>query len=217
MTKRIIFVTGTDTDVGKTFIASLLTKCWNCNYWKPIQTGTESDVGDTYTVKSTTGLDSDHFSPPGFAFMKPLSPWRAALIEGKNVEVSDIRIPQNFLESERSLIIEGAGGPYVPINDTDIMTDLALALSCGVILVSRSGLGTLNHTLLCLEHFKHRGVRVLGVILNGDVNQDNATVIETLGQVPILCQVPVANSIDDVMHLVPKFDSIFAMTTSHQN
>ena len=107
---RAVFITGTDTDVGKTFISALFTKAWDANYWKPIQTGLESCQGDTETVQELTNLLEDRFERPQIELNIPLSPWRAAIKENKpQTKVNEIAIPAKFLNSSRPLIIEGAG------------------------------------------------------------------------------------------------------------
>lgn len=204
-----IFVAGTDTDVGKTFVSSILAKRWGCNYWKPIQTGLESEEGDLMTVKRLTKLKSDHFASPLVLLRKPLSPWVAAMHENKEIRVSDFTIPKRFQQSERCLLVEGAGGLYVPINRNEIMTDLITQLNCKTLLVCRSELGTINHTLLSIEHLRARGIEIMALIMNGIPNDDNAKAIHTLsGGVPILCQIPPSTSIDDLTLLVPDLESL---------
>lgn len=206
---RKIFITGTDTDVGKTFISALLYKKWSTSYWKPIQTGLDSDDGDTKNVKKLIGKDLIT-APPTFEYQLPLSPWRACVLEQRDsIDIEKITVPEKLIQdSNRPLIIEGAGGVFVPITENLITTDLIKQLDCPVIIVARSELGTLNHTLLTIEHLKQRNVKILGVILNGDLNLDNAETLRKFG-VNIICQIPKAESLDDVLHLVPDFNDVY--------
>lgn len=206
-----IFVTGTDTDVGKTFISALLCKRWNANYWKPIQTGLETDFGDTATVSQL--LRTHCSQQPALVYQKPLSPWRAVVLEGREpIELKQIEVPE-FAENEKPIIIEGAGGVYVPLTEKLITTDLIEYLKCPTIVVARSGLGTLNHTLLTIEHLRSRHICVLGVILNGDINEDNAQALMAFG-VRILCKIPQADSMDDVVSLIPALADVLESTGS---
>ncbi|KAL6450395.1 bioCD Biotin biosynthesis bifunctional protein BioCD [Candida maltosa Xu316] len=209
---RAVFITGTDTDVGKTFISALFTKAWNANYWKPIQTGLESDQGDTKTVQQLTNIPEDRFEKPQVELNFPLSPWRAATKENKpQTKVNEIEIPAKFLNSARPLIIEGAGGLYVPINETEITTDLILHFDVPVILVARSGLGTINHTLLSLEHLKNHGVHKVYLVMNGPINADNVEAIEKFAEgVKVIASIPhsKSNEIDSLLSYVPSLESI---------
>lgn len=209
---KAVFITGTDTDVGKTFVSALLTKAWDANYWKPIQTGLESCQGDTETVKQLTNFPEDRFERPQVELDIPLSPWRAALKENKpQIEVSEIKIPPKYLNSSKPLIIEGAGGLFVPINETEITTDLILHLDIPVIFVARSGLGTINHTLLSLEHLKNRGINKVFVVMNGPINKDNAEAIEKFSKgIKIIANIPHSkpNDIVSLLKYVPSLDSI---------
>lgn len=209
---KAVFITGTDTDVGKTFISALFTKAWNANYWKPIQTGLQSCQGDTETVQELTNLPEDQFERPQVELSIPLSPWMAARNENKpQTRVNEIEIPAKFLKSSRPLIVEGAGGLFVPINETEITTDLILHLGIPVILVARSGLGTINHTLLSLEHLKNRGIHKVYVVLNGPTNADNAEAIKKFSKgIKIIANIPHSklHEIDSLLSYVPTLDSI---------
>ncbi|CCH46728.1 hypothetical protein BN7_6325 [Wickerhamomyces ciferrii] len=205
MPKRI-FITGTDTDVGKTFISALLVKKWKMAYWKPFQTGLNCDPGDTKTVTGLIGAELKT-SSPAVELQLPLSPWRATVLESKSlIDLNTINIPNEI--QDLPLIIEGAGGVQVPINDKQITTDLIKQFDVPVIVVARSELGTLNHTLLTIEHLQNRKVKVLGVILNGDINNDNADTLKAYG-VNIICQIPKSKSLQEVEHLVPNLKDVY--------
>lgn len=207
---KAVFITGTDTDVGKTVISALLTKAWDANYWKPIQTGLNCDPGDTATVKQLTGLPEERFLKPEVELQVPLSPWRACVAENIPPIEKKFTLPPLNEESDRPLIIEGAGGLYVPIDSKRITTDIIRELDVPVILVARSGLGTLNHTLLSIEHLLNRNVKVLGVILNGEPDLDNAKTIEHFCPVPVLFSIPKDQNLDikNFVKYVPSISSI---------
>lgn len=211
MTPRV-FVAGTDTDIGKTFISALLVKKWEFDYWKPIQTGLSEDQGDTKTVKQllreSGGIPrTSNIFEPTLTYMKPLSPWRCTVLEKQSsINVESIEIPVS--ENERALngmIIEGAGGLLVPISKNSFTTDLIRKLDASVILVARSELGTLNHTLMSLEILKQNKIPVIGVILNGALNGDNAAALSELG-VRIIAQVPIVKSLDEAIDYIPTID-----------
>lgn len=203
-----IFVTGTDTDVGKTFISALLVKKWDCEYWKPLQTGLDEDPGDCFTVQRL--LDESHtesknikIHQPALSFRKPLSPWRCTVLENTpEIDIDSFIVPTN-----KFTLIEGAGGILVPIAKDRTTIDLIKKVNTPTIVVARSGLGTLNHTLLTLQVLNDSNVDVLGVILNGELNDDNATTLRELG-VNIIAEIPPAKTLNDVLHLIPPLDNL---------
>ncbi len=184
---RRVFVTGTDTDIGKTLVAALLTAGRNAVYWKPIQSGALED-SDTETVKRLTGLADDHFPPPAYALKAPLSPHLAAARENILLDPDSINLPAGHAAAP--LVVEGAGGLMVPLNDTCLMIDLINRLGLPVVLVASNRLGTINQTLLSLEALQTRSIPVAGVILNRGINADHAASIEHFGRVPVLAQIP---------------------------
>lgn len=175
-----IFITGTDTDIGKTLISSWICLHTGYTYFKPIQTG------NTLDVDSTTVLDlaEAKILPEIYSYSQPLSPHLAAKIDGSYIDINLITLPDD------DVLIEGAGGVLVPLNDKFMMIDLMKILKVPVILVSSSRLGTINHTLLTLEALRGRNIPVLGVILNGVYNADNKEAIEHFGKVKILACFP---------------------------
>jgi len=124
--------------------------------------------------------------PERHIFREPLSPWEAAKHEGKRIELDDFRLPA----TSRPLLIEGAGGLLVPINESSTMLDLMVRLGAPVIIAARSGLGTVNHTCLTLAALRARGLPVLGVILSGPLNASNRAAIEHFGNTKVLGQIP---------------------------
>ncbi|MFT8781710.1 dethiobiotin synthase [Acetobacter syzygii] len=180
-----VFVTGTDTGVGKTFVSACLVKRWQAAYWKPLQSGLADEEGDTCTVADLAGQPLCF--PPAGAFQASLSPQAAAEAEGVHIDPAQLVLPR--VEDGKVLVVEGAGGLMVPVTDTVMMLDLAVQWGLPVVLVARSGLGTLNHTLLSIQALKSRGVAVAGVVLNGPLNNANSQTIAHKGHVRILAEV----------------------------
>ncbi|EPR41692.1 Dethiobiotin synthetase [Desulfovibrio sp. X2] len=187
---RGAFVTGTDTDVGKTFACAWLALGFAAEYWKPVQTGTAPDSGYAVDAPEVARLAPGTVTHPSAChFPAPLSPHEAAEREGRRIELSAIRLPRPRRPGA-ALIVEGAGGALVPLNEKALTTDLMAALGLPVIVVARSGLGTINHTLLTLEALRARGLRVLGVIMNGEPNQANAAAVAHYGRTAVLAELP---------------------------
>ncbi|WP_250295913.1 dethiobiotin synthase [Wolbachia endosymbiont of Oedothorax gibbosus] len=182
-----IFVTGTDTDVGKTIISSWLCLHTGYSYFKPIQTG--SILGtDSHQVSNLTNTNVYKES---FVYKEPLSPHLVSSLKNESIDINEINLPK-----AHNLIIEGAGGVLVPINKTTLMIDLIKKLAIPTILVARFTLGTINHTLLSLEALRARNIPILGVILNGLPSQDNLEAIEFYGRVRVLASVPKLQQVD---------------------
>ena len=181
-----VFVTGTDTDVGKTVVAAALVRALDADYWKPVQTGAAADLGDSATVATLAGLPDDRIHPPAYVFAAPLSPHAAAALEVAAVSLQMLNLPV----SGRPIVVEGAGGALVPLNDEALTTALMLRLGLPAVVVARSTLGTINHTLLTLEALRARGIPVLGVVMNGPPSASNRDAIERYGRVRVLAQIP---------------------------
>lgn len=179
---RGVFITGTDTDVGKTLVSAWLTHHWRAEYWKPIQTGT-AETTDYGTLARLAPAARIH--PSAVALAAPLSPHEAARREKTRIDLSAIRLP----DTKGPLVVEGAGGVMVPINETALMIDLMERLALPTIVVARSGLGTINHTLLTLEMLRRRRVPLLGVVMNGQLNPANRQAIEHFGAVTVLAEI----------------------------
>lgn len=196
------FVTGTDTNVGKTIVSAYLMRALDGDYWKPVQSGLEGET-DTEAVRRLTGLPPERFHPPAYELRAPLSPHESARREGVTISLDRFKLPK----TARPLIVEGAGGVLVPLNGDALMVDLMRRLNLPVILVARTALGTINHTLVSLEALRARSVAIVGVITNGEPNAANRMAIETYGRVRVLCELPVLSPLDA--------QSIAAFAASH--
>ncbi len=193
-----VFVTGTDTGVGKTVVSACLARAWEADYWKPLQTGLQHEAGDTATVRYLAGLSADHVIPPLHELQAPLAPGPAAALEGVVIDLKQIILPASSDASLANppLVVEGAGGLMVPIDGDGMMIDLIRQLALPVVLVARGTLGTINHTLLSIEALRARGLAIAGVILNGACTPGNRSAIAHHGQVRIIAELPEVERLD---------------------
>jgi dethiobiotin synthetase len=183
------FVTATDTEVGKTFVSAMLVLGLGGGYWKPIRTGLP--YTDTDWVRDHTGLGSQHFFPESYLFAPHISPHEAARQVGVTIDLAKITMP--LFPHLPHLIVEGAGGVMVPINETELLLDLILHLKLPALIVARSALGTINHTTLTVDKLRQYAVPILGIVMNGPKNASNRDAIEHYAQVPVLAEIePVA-------------------------
>lgn len=178
---RGVFVTGTDTGIGKTLVSAWLARSWRASYWKPIQSGTVEGTDPAWVGRMAPGIE---IIPPAVELQAPLSPHEAARRERRRIDLSTLVLP-----ARERLVVEGAGGAMVPINDTALMVDLMVRFGLPAVVVARSGLGTINHTLMTLEVLRRRRVPLLGVVLNGQRNPANREAIEHFGGVPVLAEI----------------------------
>lgn len=192
------FITGTDTGIGKTVLSALLCAALNATYWKPIQTGTEVD-SDSRTVAELAGLPPEKILPEAYQFVPPVSPHLAARLDGVRIDLAKIKIPVG--SQETPLIVEGAGGVLVPVNETALMVDLMRNLELPVLLAARSSLGTINHTMLSLAALRNAGVTVAGVVMIGASNDENRAAIEDYGKVRVVGEIPWLTEINRSMLL----------------
>ena len=187
------FITGTDTGVGKTVTSALLCAALGAIYWKPIQTGTREGT-DTNAVIRLAQVPRNRTLPEMYRFAPPVSPHLAARRAGVRINLRKIRLPR--IEPGENLIVEGAGGVLVPVNPEQLMVDLMKQLGLPVLLVSRTSLGTINHTLLSLAALRPANLDVRGVVLVGAKNQENRNAIELYGGVPVLGWIPPLKKLD---------------------
>jgi dethiobiotin synthetase len=179
-----IVVTGTDTDIGKTVFAAGLTAALGARYWKPVQAGL-ADGSDAASVV-TLGVPADRVLPEAYRLTTPCSPHLAAEIDRVTIDPDRLALPQ----VSGPLIVEGAGGVMVPVTRDLIFVDLFARWNTPVVLVARTGLGTINHSLLSIEALRSRGVPILGIAFVGDPVEDSEATIVTLGKVRRLGRLP---------------------------
>jgi len=166
-----LFITGIGTDVGKTVASAIVTQALEADYWKPIQAG-DLDHSDADKVKALVSNKKSQFHPNAYALNTPASPHYAATLDGIVLDIKKIQEPT----TTNHLVIEGAGGILVPLNDTDSIIDL-IQKDHKVVVVSRHYLGSINHTLLTFEALKNRNIAVAGIIFSGDENQATESII----------------------------------------
>lgn len=181
-----LIITGTDTEIGKTVFAAALTGALGASYWKPIQAGVEEDGGDSERVARLAGIAQDRVLPEAYRLTTPCSPHRAAEIDGVVIDPALLGLPQ----VDGPLIVEGAGGVLVPLSRRETYADQFARWRCPVVLVARTGLGTINHSLLSIEALRARGVDVLGVAFVGDAQDDSEATICAMGKVRRLGRLP---------------------------
>lgn len=182
---RPIFVTGIGTEIGKTYCSAILTELWEADYWKPIQAG-ELDQLDSDVVRNHVTNKKTVIHPERYLLSEPMSPHVAARIDGIEINLSDFDLPK----TENQLVIEGAGGLMVPLNDKgDLIIDLIQHLNAEVILVSKNYLGSINHTLLSVKMLQARKIPIKGILFNGDENLETQKVIQNISQENIIGRV----------------------------
>ena len=184
-TQPQLVVCGTDTDVGKTIVSAWLVQGLKAYYWKPVQSGLDGG-GDRGRVRDLLKLSDDRLLPAAYAFQQPVSPHWAAEIDGVELDPRALTLPA----VDGPLVVETAGGLMVPLTRRWMQIDQLQEWQRPVVLVARSGLGTLNHTLLSLEALRKRQIRVLGIILNGPPHADNPATLEQFGDVSVLGHLP---------------------------
>jgi dethiobiotin synthase len=186
-----LFVTGTDTNVGKTVLSALLVAALNGTYWKPIQTGSREGT-DRRQVMQWADIPESRTAAECYCFEPPVSPHLAAQAAGAIIDLGRVQRP---VVSAPPLIIEGAGGVMVPVNDTELMVDLMVQLGAPIVVASRTALGTINHTVLTVRALRDAGLSIKGVVMIGDENADNERAVERYGAVPIIGRIPMLTCI----------------------
>lgn len=189
MNKKI-FVTGVGTEIGKTFCSAIICEALQADYWKPVQAGELEDL-DSLWVRDFISNDKSEFHTERFLLSEPMSPHAAARIDGIKIAVDDFKVP----ETENTLIIEGAGGLMVPLNDDgDMIVDLIPKVADEAILVSMNYLGSINHTLLSVELLRQRNIPIKGILFNGDRNEETENIILSYTGLKCLGKIPMADS-----------------------
>jgi dethiobiotin synthetase len=166
-----LFITGIGTDVGKTIASAIITEALQADYWKPIQAG-DLENSDSHKVKNYVSNSKSNFHSNSYALNTPASPHHAANLDHIVIDIKNIIEPK----TNNHLVIEGAGGILVPLNDNDTILDL-IQPDYKVIVVSRHYLGSINHTLMTIEVLKSRKISIAGIIFNGDENPATEAVI----------------------------------------
>lgn len=185
------FVTGTDTDVGKTLVSAWLLIHLDGAYWKPVQAGTEPPT-DSATVQRLADLPVGRILPEAYLLPEAMAPHEAARRAGVALDMQKLAPPP----SDGLVIVEGAGGLMVPLTEYTYMIDLAAELDLPIVLVARSTLGTINHTLLSIEAIRRRGLPLAGVVITGPETPHNRAAIERYGQIEVIAEIPWLETVD---------------------
>lgn len=183
-----LVICGTDTDVGKTVVSALVVQGLGAHYWKPVQCGLEGG-GDSGRVKALLDLPTDRVLSEAYRLTAPASPHWAAEREGVTIEPECLALPDEN-RCPGPLVVETAGGLMVPLQRDWLQIDQIARWGLPVLLVARSGLGTLNHTLLSLDALRQRSIPVLGLVLNGPLHPDNPRTLAALGETAVLAELP---------------------------
>ena len=204
-------ICGTDTDIGKTIISAYFVRGLNSYYWKPIQSGLEDET-DSQKVFRLSKINKDKIIPEAYLFNEPVSPHWASEIDNHQVEIASLNLPI----INESLVLETAGGLMVPLTRDFLQIDQIKIWDLPVILVCRSSLGTLNHTLLSIEALKKRNIRILGIVINGKKHLDNPRTLSEFSGLPIIAEFPLLHDLNtenlDILwkelNITTKLDSI---------
>ncbi|MCH2082495.1 MAG: dethiobiotin synthase [Saprospiraceae bacterium] len=175
------FVSGISTEIGKTVVSSILVNALKADYWKPVQSG-DLHHTDSMKVEQWGRHDAMMVHPEGFRLNTPASPHYAAEVDGVQIHLEDFNIPP----SSNHLIVEGAGGLMVPLNDEATILDLINYLKIPVILVSQNYLGSINHTLLSIEALQRRSIPIAGIVFNGPSTPSTESIIQKMTGVPVI-------------------------------
>ncbi len=190
---KTYFVTGIGTEIGKTMVSAFLVEKLKADYWKPIQSG-DLDNSDTIKVKNLISNAKTVFHPETYRLSQPFSPHHSANLDGVKIDLDKFIIPK----TENNLIIEGAGGLMVPLNDEILIIDLIKKLDVEVILVSKNYLGSINHTLLSIEALRNRNIKIKGIIFNGDENLSTQNIIVKMTGIKVIAKIPQLENIDTI-------------------
>lgn len=185
------FITGIGTGIGKTITSAVITEKLQADYWKPIQSG-DLEQSDSLAIQNLISNHQTVIHPETYRLTQPLSPHLSAKLDGIALELDKIVLPA----TENTLIVEGAGGLMVPLNDKHLIVDLIKDLELEVILVSQNYLGSINHTLLSINLLKQYQIPVKGLVFNGVTNPESETYILTYSQLPCLGHIPLLQNPD---------------------
>jgi len=185
------FVTGIGTGIGKTLVSAILTEKLKADYWKPIQSG-DLDTSDSITIDGLISNPQTIIHPESYRLTQPLSPHLSARLDGVDIDLDKINTPL----TDNDLIIEGAGGLMVPLNEGELIIDLIKKLEVEVILVSQNYLGSINHTLLSVNLLKQYEITIKGIIFNGEENTETERYILQYAKIKKLGSIPSFSNID---------------------
>jgi len=187
---KTYFITGIGTDVGKTVVSAIVVEALKADYYKPIQAG-DLEFGDKDRVASWLSNNESQLFDNQFKLTQPMSPHAAARIDGVEILAKDVKRP----ETKNRLVIEGAGGLLVPINDDETIADL-IQIEDRIILVSRNYLGSINHSLLSIDYLKNRGLNLYGIIFNGKKNRETESIILKKAGCPCIGRIDLEDEIN---------------------
>ncbi|TFF36704.1 dethiobiotin synthase [Mucilaginibacter psychrotolerans] len=191
MPDKPLFITGIGTGIGKTLVAAIVVAKLKADYWKPIQSG-DLHSTDTMLVHSLVSNNQTVFHPEAYRLTQPYSPHKSAKLDGITIDFKSIIAPA----TDNLLVIEGAGGLMVPLNNEYLIVDLIAQLDAEAILVSQNYLGSINHTLLSVAMLKQRGIAIKGIIFNGETDASSEEYILAYTGVPLLGKIPVLPEIN---------------------
>ena len=191
MPDRTLFITGIGTGIGKTIVSAVLTEKLKSDYWKPIQSG-DLDDSDTLKVKGLVSNTASVFHTEAYRLTQPYSPHKSAAIDGITIDLNKIITPK----TNNNLLIEGAGGLMVPLNDEYLMIDLIKKLDVEVLLVSQNYLGSINHTLLSVAILKQYDIKIVGIIFNGKTDENSESYILNYTGLKLLGRLPEFETVD---------------------
>ena len=191
MPNKTLFITGIGTGIGKTIVSAVLTEKLKSDYWKPIQSG-DLDDSDTLKVKGLVSNPTSVFHTEAYRLTQPYSPHKSAAIDGITIDLNKIIAP----ETNNTLLIEGAGGLMVPLNDEYLMIDLIKQLDVEVVIVSQNYLGSINHTLLSVAMLKQYDIKIAGIIFNGKTDENSESYILNYTGLKLLGHLPEFETVD---------------------
>lgn len=192
------FITGIGTEVGKTIASAIITQALKADYWKPIQAG-ELDTSDTMKVQSLVSNEKSKFHTERYRLNEPMSPHASAKKDNITIDINQIDTPK----TNNHLIIEGAGGLLVPLNNKDTILNLIKKTKCEVILISKHYLGSINHSLMSIEILKNNNIPIKGILFNGEENKETEDIIVKMTGINVLGRIEIIKNlnkkkIDDV-------------------
>ena len=188
---RKYFITGIGTEVGKTIASAIITQALKADYWKPIQAG-ELDTSDTMKVQSLVSNEKSKFHTERYRLNEPMSPHASAKKDNITIDINQIDTPK----TNNHLIIEGAGGLLVPLNNKDTILNLIKKTKCEVILISKHYLGSINHSLMSIEILKNNNIPIKGILFNGEENKETEDIIVKMTGINVLGRIEIIKNLN---------------------